>query len=152
MPEIPPIESLIPHRASMLLLDRVVEASQNATVAEYTPRADAWYADAQGDMPAWMGIEVMAQAVAAHVGLNSQRAGRSPREGALLGMRRYAASQPAFAQGAVLRARAQLVFQDPAGLAAYDCTLECGGAEVARAQLKVYEPEDFEAFRQGALA
>lgn len=48
-------------------------------------------------MPAWFGIELMAQAIAAHVGLLSMRDGNPARPGVLLGSRKYEAHTPAFA-------------------------------------------------------
>jgi predicted hotdog family 3-hydroxylacyl-ACP dehydratase len=71
---LPPIEQLIPHRGTMLLLDAVSACSDESLTALAKVRGDAWYADADGAMPAWIGIELMAQAIAAHVGLLSMRA------------------------------------------------------------------------------
>ena len=85
----PPIEDVLPHRGTMLLLDRVEAYAPTHVRCSYTPRADAWYADADGAMPAWYGIELMAQTVAAHVGLTARQAGRPPRLGALLGSRAF---------------------------------------------------------------
>ncbi|MBN3815024.1 beta-hydroxyacyl-ACP dehydratase, partial [Paraburkholderia sp. Ac-20347] len=87
----PPIDAIIPHRGTMLLLDAVCACSDESLSAEASVRADAWYADAQGAMPAWIGIELMAQAIAAHVGLLSMRAGKAARPGVLLGTRRFTA-------------------------------------------------------------
>jgi predicted hotdog family 3-hydroxylacyl-ACP dehydratase len=144
----PAIEEILPHRGTMLLIDRVLAFRGESVSVEYVPRADAWYADAAGNMPAWIGIELMAQAVAAHVGLRKQREGAPPKQGALLGARRYSATQPAFPAGEALRIDTSVAFRDDTGLAAYDCTISAGDKEVARATLKVFEPEDFAAFLQ----
>jgi len=152
MPEsetLPPIEDLLPHRGTMLLLDRVVEFADDAVVAEYAPRADAWYADGSGNMPGWFGIELMAQAVAAHVALLKRQAGLPVKRGALLGTRAYRANAASFASGRVLEVRAREVFRDESGLAGYECAIAQGGAALADAVLKVYEPEDFGQFMQG---
>ncbi|MEX3833425.1 beta-hydroxyacyl-ACP dehydratase, partial [Paraburkholderia sp. BR14263] len=79
----PPIETIIPHRGTMLLLDSVAACSDESLTALAGVRADAWYADEQGAMPAWIGIELMAQAIAAHVGLLSMREGKPARPGVL---------------------------------------------------------------------
>ncbi|CAH2907314.1 MAG: 3-hydroxydecanoyl-[ACP] dehydratase (EC [uncultured Paraburkholderia sp.] len=60
-----PIEAIIPHRGTMLLIDAVSAFSEETLSARATVHAGAWYADAQGAMPAWIGIELMAQAIAA---------------------------------------------------------------------------------------
>ena len=61
---LPPVEALIPHRGTMRLLDRVIGFEEKSAIAEFTPCSTAWYADAAGGMPAWIGIEAMAQTVA----------------------------------------------------------------------------------------
>ncbi|MBN3729222.1 ApeP family dehydratase, partial [Burkholderia sp. Ac-20379] len=68
---------VLPHRGTMLLLDAIVACTQEAVEAHASVRPDAWYADAGGAMPAWIGIELMAQAIAAHVGLLAMRDGGS---------------------------------------------------------------------------
>jgi predicted hotdog family 3-hydroxylacyl-ACP dehydratase len=147
----PPIEVLIPHRGTMLLLDRVVDFRDEMAIAEYTPRREAWYVDAAGDMPAWIGIELMAQTVAALVALSKQREGLPLKMGVLLGSRRYRASAACFASGRALRIRAEMRLRDPGGMGAYECAIESGGKALATAMLKVYEPDDFNLFVQGSL-
>lgn len=146
---LPPIEELLPHRGTMLLLDRVTEFSGDTAVAEYAPRADAWYADDAGDMPGWIGIELMAQTVAAHVALAKRLVGLPVKMGALLGTRTYRTTSASFAAGRILQIRAREVFRDESGLAGYECSIACDGTPVAEAVLKVYEPEDFGQFMQG---
>ena len=151
MSSLPPVEELIPHRGTLLLVDRVVAFNDSAADAEYAPRRDAWYADAEGNMPAWIGIEIMAQTVAAHVSLLKRQRGMPAKMGALLGTRSYRSAVSSFAAGQTLSIRAELVLSDPNGLGAYDCTIFQGQAPLAQAVLKVYEPEDFAAFVQGNL-
>ena len=149
------IEDLLPHRGTMLLLDRVVDYADGRLVAEYAPRADAWYADAAGNMPGWLGVELMAQAVAAQVALGKRQAGLPLKMGALLGTRAYRMAAPAtgsFAAGDALRIRVEENFRDAGGLAAYDCAIERDDETLASATLKVYEPDDFGDFLQGAAA
>jgi len=147
---IPPIEELVPQRGTMLLLDRVTAFTAETASAEYTPRSGAWYADEAGNMPAWIGIELMAQTVAAHVALIKCDDGLPPRLGALLGTRRYHSAVPAFAAGVALRIEVAMAFRDASGLGAYECAIRLGAATLASATLKVYEPEDFNTFVQGS--
>ncbi len=149
MSEFPPIEQLLPHRGTMLLLDRVLACDAEAVTAERTVSPGAWYSDDSGAMPAWIGIELMAQAVVAHVSLRARLAGRPPKKGVLLGTRSLTSTRPAFAAGEVLAITAHLVFRDDSGLGAYDCDIAAGGSVVAAATLKVFEPADFDAFLQG---
>lgn len=97
--DFPPVEELLPHRSNMRLLDRVVAADDLRVIAAFTPQADAWYADAEGNMPAWIGIELMAQAVAAQVALKKRQAGLPLKMGALLGSKRYLSKTGSFTGG-----------------------------------------------------
>jgi predicted hotdog family 3-hydroxylacyl-ACP dehydratase len=146
----PPIEELLPHRGAMLLLDRVFSENEESIVAETTVPETAWYLDEQGGMPAWIGIELMAQAIAAHAALRGRRKGEPPRRGVLLGCRAYRASAPRAAAGARLNVFAKASVVDESGLGAYECRIELGAAEFATATLKVFEPEDFDAFMKAS--
>ncbi|HKR39261.1 MAG TPA: hotdog family protein [Paraburkholderia sp.] len=142
----PPIEAIIPHRGTMLLLDSVAACSDESLTALAGVRADAWYADEQGAMPAWIGIELMAQAIAAHVGLLSMREGKPARPGVLLGTRRYEAAQAAFAGGAPLSVTVSELLRSEEGHGAYGCTINQEDKLLAEATVKVYQPRDFQTF------
>lgn len=150
----PPIEDLIPHRGTLLLVDRVVDFAEATAVAEYTPRRDAWYADEAGNMPAWIGIELMAQAVAAHVALMKRQQALEPKMGVLLGTRAYRATAASFMAGEPLTIRVNMVLLDAtSGLSAYECAIAyAGGEPLATAVLKAYEPQDFETFLQESMS
>lgn len=135
----------------MLLVDRVVAWDGQHAVVAATPRADAWYSE-QGAMPAWIGVELMAQAIAAHVGLVARSHGRPPNAGVLLGTRQYRATQSHFDAGTELLITARLNYRDDSGLGAYDSAITLQGAEVATASVNVYEPPDFAAFLKEQLA
>ncbi len=146
----PNIQDLLPHRDNMLLLDRLLSCDDTQACAEYAPRADAWYADKNGNMPSWIGLELMAQTVAAHVGQTQRLKGLAPRPGVLLGTRRYQAAQGYFPSGQKLRIEAVRNYLDESGLGAYDCRILLDEGEVASATVKVYQPVDFSAFLKDA--
>lgn len=146
MSTFPPIEDLLPHRGNMLLLDGMLTAGDDSATCHATPAADAWYA-ADGSMPVWIGIELMAQTIAAHVALIARRTGKPPRPGVLLGTRAYKTEVDRFPAGQVLHISVRLSYRDASGLGAYDCTIaDAGGTSLASAAITVYEPEDFEKF------
>jgi predicted hotdog family 3-hydroxylacyl-ACP dehydratase len=142
----PPVEDIVPHRGTMLLLDVVIACEDESLTAEARVHSDAWYADADGAMPAWIGIELMAQAIAAHVGLLSMRGGSPARPGVLLGSRRYEAHTPAFARGARLRIDVKELLRGDEGHGAYECVIQHDGVVVAEAVIKVFQPRDFHSF------
>lgn len=152
MTDYPPVEELLPHRGTMLLLDRITEFAGQSLVAECSPRSHTWYADDSGAMPAWIGVELMAQAIAAHVALTKRQSGLPQKMGALLGTRRYQVTPSVggrFSGGSLLQIRVQETFRDESGLAAYDCAIERSGESLVSSTLKVYEPDDFGSFLQG---
>ncbi len=148
----PRIEDILPHRGTMLLLAQVDAWDDETLQASASVDPTAWYADAEGAMPAWFGIELMAQAIAAHVGLLSMRDGNPARPGVLLGSRKYEAHTPAFAPGQPLNIAVQEVLRSPEGHGAYACTIAAGGHDLAQAVIKVYQPADFQAFIEGSFA
>ena len=150
--EFPPIDTILPHRGTMLLLDGVRAFSTEALTAQASVHGDAWYADDNGAMPAWIGIELMAQGVAAHVALLAMRAGGRARPGVLLGTRSYAAHQSAFARDAQLTVRVQEVLRSEEGHSAYECTIDHDGARCADAVIKVFQPADFQTFIEGSVS
>jgi len=135
----------------MLLVERVVAWDAQHALVAATPKADAWYSE-DGAMPAWIGIELMAQAIAAHVGLVARSHGQPPKAGVLLGTRRYRATQSRFPAGTELMVSARMTYRDESGLGSYDSTITLGNAKVATASVNVYEPPDFAAFLRQQLA
>jgi predicted hotdog family 3-hydroxylacyl-ACP dehydratase len=143
MPAFPPIEALLPHRGAMLMLEEVVACDDASIVARASVRPAAWYLDEDGAMPAWVGLELMAQAIAAHAGVRAAHAGaQTGRRGMLIGCRAYRAAAPAFAAGSVLEVTARAATADESGFAAYDCALRSAGRELASATVKVFVPPE----------
>jgi predicted hotdog family 3-hydroxylacyl-ACP dehydratase len=147
-----PIEAILPHRGTMLLVDTVSAFSDATLCAHATVRADAWYADTDGAMPAWIGIELMAQAIAAHVALLAMRGGGRARPGVLLGSRSYKALVPAFASGAPLRIHVTELLRSEEGHGAYECTIHHDDVCCAEAVIKVFQPPDFQSFIEGSFS
>ncbi len=127
------------HRGPMLLVDEVLEQGAGYIVVGTAVDAKAWYAQADGSMPAWVGIELMAQAIGAHSGLESRALGEAPQLGYLLGTRAYRSRVPSFPANARLTIVARCVFRDESGLGAFDCELWQEGELLAESTLKVYE-------------
>lgn len=147
----PAVDDVLPHRGTMRLVDEIVACDDEAVAVLASVDRDAWYADAHGAMPAWLGIELMAQAIAAHVGLIAMRAGGRARPGVLLGASRYEAHHGSFAPGARLRIEAKELLKSEQGHGAYECTIAAGDRCVAQAVVKVFQPTDFQAFIEGSF-
>jgi len=135
-----PIETLLPHAGRMILLDRLVSWDAESVVCERLVRRGDPFVDASG-LPAWAGVELMAQAIAAWNGCGILAAGGSVRPGFLLGTRTYRADADAFAHGALLRIEAVRHFHDEDGMGAFACRIDSDTAH-AEARLTVFSPVD----------
>jgi len=147
-----PIESLVPHSGAMCLLDRLIEHGGEHLVAELTVPATGLFSDSQGPgtgVGAWVGIEYMAQAVAAWAGVQGRARGEAPKIGFLLGSRRYQCSVARFEQGQILRVEIERQFQADNGLSQFDCRILAQGQVLAQAQLTVFGPADPVQFLKG---
>lgn len=144
----PPIEDLVPHASTMLLIDRVVAAEGERVVSELTIRPDNIFFQRGRGVPAYVGFEFMAQTISAYDGLRRRRSGNKPAIGLLLGCRKYAAARPFFVEGESLTVESISLLGEE-GMASFDCRIfEAGGGEVATAVINVYRPVDPEAFFQ----
>lgn len=136
----PDIAQLVPHRGAMSLLDSVAAHGADWIEALARVPADGLFTE-RGVVGAWVGIEYMAQAVAAYSGLRAHAAGESPRVGLLAGTRAYRASVDGFASGTLLRVRASRRFESDSGLASFECSIRDESGELlAEAALTVYQP------------
>ncbi len=139
MSPLPGISDLILHRGPSLLLDRILDLSSTRCLAQVRVAPGAWYLQADGTAPAWVGLEWMAQAASAFSGHRHRLAGREPRIGFLLGTRSYEALVPSFPVGAELEVEATVFFLDDAGPSAFTCEVRHKGETLARARLKAIE-------------
>jgi predicted hotdog family 3-hydroxylacyl-ACP dehydratase len=137
---IPPISELVPHAGRMLLLDRVLAVADDAIRCELVLRADSRFVE-NGRLGAWIGIEYMAQAVAAFAGSQAHSRGEPVKPGFLLGSRRYLCHRAWFFPGEALVIDAARELQAASGLAAFECRISVGEVLCAEATLSVYQPE-----------
>ncbi|MGZ4993493.1 MAG: ApeP family dehydratase [Methylobacter sp.] len=131
------VADLIPHTGDMVLLDRIVDHDDQGLTAELVVRGDGLLGDEQ-TVPAWAGIEYMAQAIAAYAGVKARQANERIRLGFLLGTRRYNCNVAAFKVGATLTIRVEKIIQDD-GLGVFECRIQGEGIEIT-ANLNVYQP------------
>ena len=127
----------------MLLLSRLIAHDDAETVCQTDPEALALFRDG-GRVGAWVGIEVMAQCIAAHAGMLAHRRGETPRVGFLLGSRRVEIHQP-WMQG-TLGVRASRNWGEVSGLVAFDCEVweVTTGTKVTAGRLKCFLPDERE--------
>jgi predicted hotdog family 3-hydroxylacyl-ACP dehydratase len=139
------VDDLVPHRGSLSLLTRVTHTSDSHARAEVDVSPASVFARPQGT-PAWIGIEYMAQTIAAWAGARARGRGGRPRVGYLLGTRRYVAHEPWFSAGQTLEILVHCELIGANGLGQFSCAIrDPSGRELASAMVTVYEPGDDEA-------
>ena len=135
------VERLVPHRGAMSWLDRVIHCDAEGVIAEATIRADHLLADDDAPgLPAWVGIEYMAQGIAAWAGGRALARGDTVKPGFLLGTRRYRCHRPWLAFGLRLRIECRRELMGDNGLGMFACRLLDGEREIASANVSVFEP------------
>lgn len=139
------VERLLPHRGGMLWIDRVLHCDEHSVSVEAVVRDDHVLAEADG-VPAWAGIEYMAQCIAAWAGGRALTRGEPVKPGFLLGTRRYEAHRELLAFGLRLRVEAVCELFGDNGLGLFACRILDGDEEIAAANVSVYEPPDADAY------
>lgn len=132
------ISELLPHEGIMMLLDKVIAYDQESFIAEVIVRDDGLFGEGE-TVPAWLGIEYMAQTVAAHSGMMRYLGGKPIQVGFLLGTRRYNCNVVTFNVGACLTVKVERVIED-LGLGVFNCQITGEGVDIS-AKLNVYLPD-----------
>jgi predicted hotdog family 3-hydroxylacyl-ACP dehydratase len=136
----PPVAELVPHEAPMILVDELVEWSPtHARVRAQVRRGGPFVTD--GQLPATILLEYMAQAVAVANGMNARASGRSdslgmPGIGVLLGVRELNLEIDAVTIGDLLDIHVAHRYSDDA-LASYDCEVRRAGQTLASGAVNV---------------
>ena len=142
-----PVAELLPHAGDMVLLDAVeiFDAESIETRLEVKPSGLLNLPD--GSLPAWVGIEIMAQTVAAFAGCHARQAGLPVELGFLLGTRSFQCNVEHFPAGNLLRIRAIRSLQDDNGMGVFECHLDGPGIH-AEARLNVFRPPEVASYLQ----
>lgn len=143
------IESILPHTGRMLLLDELLDHGPEHVSCAVDIGPDTLFCEGANGVPAWVGLEYMAQTVCAYSGIDEVRAGLKPSIGLLLGSRRYTCEVSWFAIGWRLRVTANLLLRDENDLVAFQCTIHQGDRLLARGDVKAYRPKDVFAVVRG---
>lgn len=142
-----PVAELVPHAGDMILLDRIERFDDESLDACLSVSAGGLFNQPDGSLPAWVGVEVMAQAVAAYAGCQARLAGLPVELGFLLGTRHYSCNVDRFPAGAALHIRVLRSLQDDNGMGVFECHLDGPGIH-AEARLNVYRPPEVASFLQ----
>ena len=149
------VEEVIPHSRKMVFLETLESADESHLLASMCIREDTYFINEQS-VPAWVGIEYMAQAIAAYAGVLAKSVGEPIKVGLLLGTRRYTSKVSSFALGQKLYVRAVPLHNEESGLGVFECAIYpsnelngCAEEPWVVANLNVYQPHDVDAFLAG---
>lgn len=134
-----PIAELLPHSGQMILLDEVLRFGAEDVEARLTVRPGGLFNLADGSLPAWVGVELMAQTVAAFAGCQARQAGAPVQLGFLLGTRSFTCNVEHFPAGCELHISALCSLQDDNGMGVFECHIR-GPNIHAEARLNVFCP------------
>lgn len=135
--DFPSISELLPHAGPMCLLDDVLSHDGAGTHCGVEIRGRSLFAEADGAVPVWVGLEYMAQCMAVHGGLALRARGELPRGGGLLlGSRRLTLHADRFECGTRLVVEASPV-QGGRKMVTFDCAVRAaqGGAALAEGRI-----------------
>jgi predicted hotdog family 3-hydroxylacyl-ACP dehydratase len=142
-----PIAELVPHAGDMILIDQVLRFGDEDIETQLIVRPEGLFNQADGSLPAWVGIELMAQSVAAYAGCQARLLGEPVELGFLLGTRKYECNVERFPAGAELHIHATRTLQDDNGMGVFECHLRGPGIEVS-ARLNVFRPPQVASYLQ----
>lgn len=138
-----PASLFVLHRAPMLFLERLTAIGAEFAECEWEVREDFPLVVPGHGVPAYAGIEYMAQCVAVHSGARASVRGLEPPLGLLLGTRNYECAVPYFEVGDRFRAACEELVRDSQGMGSFACRIESEGTVIAKANLAVFEtPEE----------
>lgn len=141
------LAELLPHAGNMILLERIEHYDEESIVAYLTVRDGCLFSQADGSYPAYLGVELMAQAIAAYAGLKARHAGDPVRLGFLLGTRKYESNVSCFPLGSELRISARRSLEDDSDMGVFECELTSDDIQVC-ARLNVYRPNNVASYIQ----
>lgn len=142
---------LVPHAEPMILLDAITAWQQDSLTAEVTLNSVSPFATRTG-VPAYVGIEYMAQAIAAHGGVCERQINAPLQIGFLVGSRRYNCNVTEFPFGVKLYVHITEAMRADNGLCVFDCSISDANQNhitpsiSASAALNVFQPKNAEAF------
>jgi predicted hotdog family 3-hydroxylacyl-ACP dehydratase len=138
----PDVAELIPHARQMLLLSSVIEHDPDWTKCAVDVDRSLLFRDAGGGVPAWVGLEYLAQCIAVYGALVARAKGNTPRFGFFIGGRRLQLRVDRFRPGQRLHATVHHLRGD-SGLVAFDGRIQdaAGGEPLIEGRLNVYSVE-----------
>ncbi len=142
MNTIPDLIDLLPHDTPLALVDKLIDVQELSIHCQVIiSDKNVFFNHETNTIPAWVGIEFMAQTIAGWSGYHAWEKGNKSPIGFLLGSRKYKAECSEFQQGDTLDIFAEQILENN-GMAVFSCYIECNGQQIASSQLNVFVPTE----------
>ena len=148
----------LPHDTPMMLLEKVLSVTADSAHCRVDVSRDgvlAPFLAADGSLPGWYVLELMAQTVGVWSGWHRQQKGQEGIAlGMVLGARELTCAAGHLPAGATLDIKVQLLMQDER-FGSFDCTIFTGETAVATGRVNTFQPTPEELtslFNQGETA
>ncbi|KQN49055.1 hypothetical protein [Rahnella sp. R3(2024)] len=137
----------LPHAEPMVLLENVIDVTRDTALCSVVVSQDsvlAPFLNADGALPAWYSLELIAQTIGVWSGWHGAQSGEPPQLGMLLGGRGLKCAVPEFAAGSELLIRVSMVLRDEK-IASFEGVISIKGEQdnlqVAQGRLNTYQPD-----------
>ncbi|MEB0044811.1 MULTISPECIES: hotdog family protein [unclassified Pseudomonas] len=134
-----PLAELLPHAGDMILIEQILSFDDEQIHTRLTVKPSGLFNQPDGSLPAWVGIELMAQSVAAYAGCHARQKGNPVELGFLLGTRKFECNVDRFPAGTELAIHGIRSLEDENGMGVFECHIHAPGIH-ASARLNVYRP------------
>jgi predicted hotdog family 3-hydroxylacyl-ACP dehydratase len=139
-----PAAEFVLHREPMLLLDQLVRIGPEFASCEWLVREENVCLVPNVGVPAYIGVEYMAQCVAVHAGARERICGFPPPLGLLLGTRHYKARIQYFDVGTNYSVECDELARSMEGMGSFDCRILLNGQTIVEGRLVVLQKRQTE--------
>ena len=144
------VEQLLPHSGDMVLIDQMVDEGVGYGASRVkVDSASKFFEEEINGIRAFIGMEWMAQTIAAIAGIEALKDNRPVQIGFLLGSRKYEPSRNVFERDEEYIIRVEQMYREDNGLGAFNCTIHQGDDLIADSKLNVFAPDNVEQFLKG---
>lgn len=141
------IEQLIAHRPPMILISRMVTHNDTQAVCEVDiSESSPFFQKNINGVASYIGIEYMAQTIAALAGAKALEQDKSVDIGFLLGSRKYQTEQTSFNCGTTYQVSVEELYKEDSGLSVFECKICDQEQIIATAKVNAFQPENPEIF------
>lgn len=147
-----PVADLLPQSNAMVLIDTVTRIDDDSITTQIRVRDDGLFSLENHTVPAWVGIEYMAQTIAAFSGYHCLLQGEPIRLGFLLGTRLFESNQSSYPCGTLLTVHASKIIESANEMCVFDSSIQITDTStsnstiIASAKINLLLPKDLNAF------